>query len=131
MSTPTEDDLDNLPEAELLALPGGEAIPPGRLTAFFTRRAEIAHQHEIDELILELSGNSARHFIIFPGMDPKEKRRREEDERRRARSFSDNAPCSKHCRGGPEPRIAEDVSMECSGGKDSWSVRPSVQRAPR
>jgi hypothetical protein len=83
MSTPTEDDLDTVPEAELLAVPG-EAIPPGRLTAFFTRRAEAAHQHEIDELILELSGDSARHFIIFPGTDPKEKRRREEEERRRA-----------------------------------------------
>src|SRR5689334_699080 len=83
MSAPTEDDLDTVPEAELLAMPG-EAIPPGRLTAFFTRRAEVAHQHDIDELILELSENSARHFMIFPDMDPKEKRRREEDERRRA-----------------------------------------------
>lgn len=83
MSTPTDDDLETIPEGELLALPG-EAIPPGRLTAFFTRRAEAAHQHEIDELVLELSGDSARHFIIFPGTDPKEKRRREEEERRRA-----------------------------------------------
>jgi len=41
MSAPTEDDLDNLPEAELLALPG-EAIPPGRLTAFFVRRRAAA-----------------------------------------------------------------------------------------
>ena len=49
MSTPTEDDLDIVPEAELLALPG-EAIPPGRLTAFFTRRAEVLYQQELDEL---------------------------------------------------------------------------------
>jgi len=83
MSTPTEDDLDIVPEAELLAMPG-EAIPSGRLTAFFTRRAEVLHQLELDELALERSGNSTRHFLIFPGMDPKERQRREEEERRRA-----------------------------------------------
>jgi hypothetical protein len=83
MSAPTEDDLDNLPEAELLALPG-EAIPPGRLTAFFVRRAALLHQHELDELAFERSGNSARHFLIFPDTDPKQRERREEDARRRA-----------------------------------------------
>jgi hypothetical protein len=35
-------------------------------------------------LALELSGDSTRHLMIFPGMDPKEKRRREEEARRSA-----------------------------------------------
>lgn len=82
MSAP-ENDLDNLPEAELLALPG-EAIPPGRLTAFFVRRAALLHQHELDELAFERSGNSNRHFLIFPDTDPKQRQRREDEERRRA-----------------------------------------------
>jgi hypothetical protein len=83
MSAPTEDDLDNLPEAELLALPG-EAIPPGRLTEFFVRRAALLHQQELDELAFERSGNSARHFLIFPDTDPKQRQQREEEARRRA-----------------------------------------------
>jgi hypothetical protein len=83
MSPKTEDELDTMPEAELLALPG-EGIPSGRLTALFTRRAALLHQQELDELALERSGNSMRHFIIFPDMDPQERLRREEEERRRA-----------------------------------------------
>jgi hypothetical protein len=80
MSTPTKDDLDTLPEADLLALPG-QAIPPGRLTEFFTRRAEILHQRDMGQVMLELSGNSTRRFFIFPETDPK---RREAEDRRRA-----------------------------------------------
>ena len=38
MSEPEEDDLDALPEGELLTLPDG-AIPPGWLSEFFARRA--------------------------------------------------------------------------------------------
>jgi len=38
LSPKTEDGLDTMPEAELRALPG-EAIPSGRLAAFFTRWA--------------------------------------------------------------------------------------------
>jgi hypothetical protein len=83
MTTPTDDDFDDVPEAELLALPG-EAIPAGRLTAFFTRRAEVLRQHELDELAFERSGNSARHFLIFPDTDPKQRQLREEEARRRA-----------------------------------------------
>ena len=84
MSTPTEeeDDLDAIPDGELLALPSG-AIPPGWLSEFFGRRAALIHQQETDELALELSGDSSRHLMIFPGLDPKEKRRREEEGRRR------------------------------------------------
>src|SRR5438270_2970010 len=82
MAPDTKDDLDAMPDAELLALPG-EAVPSGRLTALFTRRAALLHQQELDELALERSGNSARHFIIFPDMDPQERRRREEEEQRR------------------------------------------------
>jgi hypothetical protein len=80
MSTPTEDDLDTLEEGELLALPGG-SIPPGRLTEFFTRRAELLHQKGLDQLMFELSGNSTRRFMIFGEQDPK---RREAEDRRRA-----------------------------------------------
>src|ERR1700757_1187052 len=83
MSPKTEDDLYAMPDAELLSVPG-EAIPSGRLTAFFTRRAALLHQQELDELALERSGNSTRHFIIFPDMDPQERHRREEEEQRRA-----------------------------------------------
>jgi hypothetical protein len=83
MSTPTDDDLDDVPEDELLAIPG-EAIPAGWLTAFFTRRAEVLHQRELDELALERSGNSARHYFIFSGMDPKQRQQREDEARRRA-----------------------------------------------
>ena len=67
-------------EGELLALPG-TAIPPGRLTEFFTRRAELVHQKGLDQLMFELSGNSTRRFMIFGEQDP---RRREAEDRRRA-----------------------------------------------
>jgi hypothetical protein len=83
MSTPTEDDLETIPDGELLALPSG-AIPPGWLSEFFGRRAAVIHQQDADELALELSGDSTRHLMIFPGTDPKEKRRREEEARRSA-----------------------------------------------
>ena len=83
MSTPTEDDLDTIPDGELLALPEG-SIPQGWLSEFFGRRAALIHQQDTDELALELSGDSTRHLMIFPGMDPKEKRRREEEASRRA-----------------------------------------------
>src|SRR5208282_477473 len=83
MSTPTEDDLDAIPDDELLDLPSG-AIPQGWLSEFFGRRAALIHKQDTDELAHELSGDSTRHLFIFPGMDPKEKRRREEEARRRA-----------------------------------------------
>jgi len=83
MSTPTEDDPETIPDGELMALPSG-SIPPGWLSEFFGRRAALIHQQDTDELALELSGDSARHLMIFPGMDPKEKRRREEEDRQRA-----------------------------------------------
>ena len=82
MSTPTEDDLDALPEGELLTLPEG-AIPPGWLTEFFGRRAALIHQQDSNELALELSGDSSLHLMIFRDMDPKEKRRRKDEEDRR------------------------------------------------
>ena len=83
MSTPTEDDLEIIPDGELLTLPSG-AIPPGWLSGFFGRRDALIHQQDTDELSLELSGDSTRHLMIFPGMDPKEKYRREEEARRAA-----------------------------------------------
>src|ERR1700680_2874321 len=82
MSTPTEDDLDAIPEGELLTLPDG-AIPPGWLTEFFAHRAALVYQQDSNELALELSGDSSLHLMIFRDMDPKEKRRRKEEEDRR------------------------------------------------
>ena len=43
MSTPTEDDLDAIPDDQLLNLPEG-AIPQGWLSEFFGRRAALIHQ---------------------------------------------------------------------------------------
>lgn len=83
MSTPAEDDRDAIPDDELLDLPSG-AIPQGWLSEFFGRRTVMLHQQDIDELALGLSGDSTRHPMIFPGMDPKEKRHREEEARRRS-----------------------------------------------
>ena len=82
MSTPTEDDLDALPEGELLTLPDG-AIPQGWLSEFFTRRAAVIYQQDSNELALELSGDSSLHLMIFRDQDPKEKRRRKDEEDRR------------------------------------------------
>jgi hypothetical protein len=81
MSTSTEEDPDTMPEAELLALPGG-AIQPGWLSEFFARRSAIVHQHDFDELNLERAGDSGRRSMLFPGQDPNEKRRREEEQQR-------------------------------------------------
>ena len=82
MSESEEDDLDELPEGELLTLPDG-AIPPGWLREFFARRAALIKQQDSNELALELSGDSSLHLMIFRDMDPKEKRRRAEEEDRR------------------------------------------------
>ncbi|MEO8595477.1 MAG: hypothetical protein ABI759_19310 [Candidatus Solibacter sp.] len=81
MTTPTEDDLDALPEDELLTLPEG-SIPPGWLTEFFGRRAALIHQQDSNELALELSGDSSLRLMIFRDTDPKEKRRRKDEEDR-------------------------------------------------
>ena len=82
MSTPTEDDLDALPDDELLTLPEG-AIPPGWLSEFFARRAALIYEQDSNELALELSGYSSLHLMISRDMDPKEKRRRKDEEDRR------------------------------------------------
>jgi hypothetical protein len=82
MSEPEEDDLDALPEGELLTLPDG-AIPPGWLSEFFARRAALIHQQDSNELALELSGDSSLHLMIFRDLDPNEKRRRRDEEDRR------------------------------------------------
>src|SRR5690348_10555575 len=81
MSTPTEDDLDALPEGELLSLPDG-AIPQGWLSQFFARRAAAIYQHDSNELALELLGDSSLHLMIFRDQDPRERRRRKEEEDR-------------------------------------------------
>lgn len=73
------DDAD-ITDDEMLALPG-ENIPAGRLTAFFTRRAEIQQQRALNELALELSGNG-RRLMIFPDQDPRQRQRHEEEQER-------------------------------------------------
>jgi hypothetical protein len=80
MSDKTEDDLDTMPEAELLALPS-QALP-GWLSRLWAIRAIALHEREVNELALELAGDSGRPFMIFHDQDPKEKRRREEERRR-------------------------------------------------
>src|ERR1700730_13027825 len=82
MSGPEEDDLDALPEGELLTLPDG-AIPPGWLSEFFARRAALIQQQDSNELALELSVYSSLQLMIFRDRDPNEKRRRKEEEDRR------------------------------------------------
>ena len=79
------DDHD-LTDDEVLAMPG-EEIPPGRLSEFFTRRSAVVYQRGMDELMLELSGNSSHHFLIFPDQDPRVKQQREEAERRRHQEY--------------------------------------------
>jgi hypothetical protein len=79
----TEDDLDTIPEDKLLALPS-EALPGG-LSRLWAIRSNVIHEREVNELALELAGDTSRHLMISPEKDPKEKqRRREEEERRRA-----------------------------------------------
>jgi hypothetical protein len=58
MSEPTEDNLDALPDGELMALPEDD-IPRGWLTEFFARKAALIQQRESNELALELSGDSS------------------------------------------------------------------------
>ena len=79
MAQDMEDELKTVPDSELLSVPG-ESIPPGRLTAFFTRRAELLRQGEWDEMVLERSGGTLRHFMTFAENDP---RAREEAARRK------------------------------------------------
>jgi hypothetical protein len=80
MPDKTEDDLDTMPEAELLAMPS-QALPGG-LSHLWAIRANAIHERELNELALELAGDSGRPFMIFHDQDPKEKRRREEERRR-------------------------------------------------
>jgi hypothetical protein len=49
---PAEDDLNAIPDGELLALPGG-AIPRGWLSEFLGRKPALLHQQDADELALE------------------------------------------------------------------------------
>ncbi len=81
MTATTEDDIDTMPETELLALP--EQALPGGLSRLSALRANAMHDRAFNEMILELTGDSARHLMISRDQDPKEKRRREEEKRRR------------------------------------------------
>ena len=81
MAATTEDDLETMPEEELLAMPQFNAAP-GNLTRLWARHSAILHQHELDELALELSGGTSRHLMIFPDQDPRAKQKREEEHER-------------------------------------------------
>jgi hypothetical protein len=75
---PTDEELT---DDELLSVPGVD-IAPGRLTEFFTRRANVIHQRDIEELIREVTGSSRRFLMISRDADPREKER-QQDKRRR------------------------------------------------
>jgi hypothetical protein len=72
MSTPTEDDLETIPDGELMAPPSG-AIPPGWLSEFFGCRAALIHQQDTDELAFELSGDSSQAPDDLPRYGPEGK----------------------------------------------------------
>src|SRR5438876_97191 len=82
----TEDDLDTMTEAELLARPMFNAAP-ANLSRLWALHSPIIHQHEVDELALELAGDSGRAFMLFPDQDPKQKRRIEERRRRAQQEY--------------------------------------------
>jgi hypothetical protein len=71
---------DDLTEDQLLTLPG-EDISPGSLSEFFSRRSNVVRQRDFDELIRELTGDSSRHLMLFPGQDVKDRQKQEEEER--------------------------------------------------
>jgi hypothetical protein len=75
------DDDDGLTDDQILDLP--MQVMPGDLSRLFSARANIVHEREFKEFILELHGGSSRH-LMFPDQDPVAKRQREEEARRRA-----------------------------------------------
>ena len=76
------DDDDDLTDDQLLEM-STEALP-GDLSRLWAIRANIIHERQFNELILELTGGSDRHLPILPDQDPRVKRQREEEARRRA-----------------------------------------------
>jgi hypothetical protein len=78
----TTDDDDNLTDDQILDLPT-QALP-GDLSRLWSARADTAREREFNEMLLELTGDSTRHLMIFPDQDPRAKRPREEADRRRA-----------------------------------------------
>jgi hypothetical protein len=75
------DDDDGLTDDQILDLP--MQVMPGDLSRLWSARANIVHEREFKEFILELNGGSNRH-LMFPDQDPVVKRQREEEARRRA-----------------------------------------------
>jgi hypothetical protein len=73
-----EDDIENLPDAVLLALPDAQ-VSPGALTLLWARKANAAQERDLTELYAELNGVSRSHRMIGPTQthDEAEKRRRE------------------------------------------------------
>jgi hypothetical protein len=76
------DDDDNLTDDQLLGLP--TQAMPGDLSRLWSARANIVHEREFNEMILELTGGSDSHLMIFRDQDPRVKRQREEEAQRRA-----------------------------------------------
>jgi hypothetical protein len=75
------DEDDGLTDDQILDLP--MQVMPGDLSRLWSARANIIHEREFKEFILELHGGSSRH-LMFPDQDPVVKRQREEEARRRA-----------------------------------------------
>jgi hypothetical protein len=78
----TTDDDDNLTDDQIMDLP--MQVMPGDLSRLWSARANIVHEREFKELILELTGGTDSHLMIRPDQDPRVKRQREEADRRRA-----------------------------------------------
>jgi hypothetical protein len=73
-----EDDIENLPDAVLLALPEAQ-VSPGSLTLLWARKADTLRQRDLKELSDELNGLSRSRRMLAPGQtDEAELRRRRE-----------------------------------------------------
>jgi hypothetical protein len=73
-----EDDIENLPDAVLLALPEAQ-VSPGTLSLLWARKADTLRERELTELSDELNGLSRSRRMLGPGqVDDADARRRRE-----------------------------------------------------
>lgn len=70
-----EDDIENLPDSVLLALPTAQ-VSPGALTLVWARKANAAQERDAAELYAELNGESRSRRMIGPGRTPDETEKR-------------------------------------------------------
>jgi len=73
-----EDDIENMPDAVVLALPEAQ-VSPGTLTLLWARKADTLRERDLTELSDELNGLSRSRRMLGPGQtDQAEVRRRRE-----------------------------------------------------